>query len=147
VLVLDLIDQAAAVERLRVVGIERERGIEFRQRLVVLAGSCQNLAAGGVALCVADVLLTDRIRRFFGGGLRFVIVRTPRSQIERTAGQRDAERDRKPNGWRGEPAQTRNSGDERGDWKNHTENARAGNCVLVARGPAKCIGQNAKRGP
>ena len=70
VLLLTLIDQAAAVEGLRVVGIERDRAIEFRERFFGLAGFGENLAARGVALCVADAACADIIGRFLRDRLR-----------------------------------------------------------------------------
>jgi hypothetical protein len=88
VLFLALIDQPAAVERLDVVRIEGEGAIEFRQRLLVLAGLGEHLAAGGIALRVADATRADIVGRFLRHGLRLWAVRTPRSQIERAAAQR-----------------------------------------------------------
>ena len=53
VLLVGLIDQSAAIQRLHVVGIECERAVEFRQRLFGLAGLGERLAARSVALGVA----------------------------------------------------------------------------------------------
>ena len=62
-LLVGLIDQAAAVQGRDVVGIEYERAVEFRERFFGLAGFGERLAACSVALCVADALSADRAGR------------------------------------------------------------------------------------
>ena len=66
---LALVDQAAAVERLHIIGVERERLLELGHGLIVLAGMDQRLSLGGVALRLLDVGRAD-FRRWRGGGLR-----------------------------------------------------------------------------
>src|SRR5258708_11661048 len=131
VLVFALIDQAAAVQRLRVVGVERERAIEFREGFLGLAGFGQNLAVRGVALRVADAAGADIVGRFLRDRFRLFTVGSPRSQIERAAGKRERNGDRKQNQRRRGAAATRNSG---GSWGNR--NSPWGKC----RRGEPCIG-------
>jgi len=78
VLALSLIDQAAAIESLDVVGVGRQRLIELRQRFIGLAGVCKCLAARRVIFGVTDILCGDRVGRLLGSGLRFrLVVRAP----------------------------------------------------------------------
>ncbi|KRR01581.1 hypothetical protein CQ12_31115 [Bradyrhizobium jicamae] len=81
-------DQAAAVQGRHVVGIERQRAVEFRQRLFGLPGFDERLAACRVALGIADALSADRAGRLLFEDLRLFLVRSPRSQVERTAAER-----------------------------------------------------------
>jgi hypothetical protein len=72
---LSLIDQAAAVECLNVVGIGRKRLVELCERFVGFSGSRQFLTARRVILGLADVLRGDRVGGLLGSGrlLRFII--------------------------------------------------------------------------
>src|SRR5258708_22367367 len=109
VLLFALIDQAAAVQRLRAVGVERERAIEFREGFLGLAGFGQNLAVRGVALRVADAAGADIVGRLLRDRFRLFTVGSPRSQIERAAGKREPKGDRKQNHRRRGAAATRTS--------------------------------------
>src|ERR1700730_12730979 len=110
-LLVALIKQAAVVQRVGVVRIERDRVIELGKRLVGFSGSYQRLAAQIVDLCIG----------YFGsGGNRLwsfgTWLRRQRSQIDRAAAQRDRDRcDRDPR------AQTkpRSSGKRTGNRKGH----------------------------
>ena len=94
VLLLALIDQAAAVERRHVIGVERKRAIEFRECFLGLAGLGENLAARGVALRVAGVARADIVGRLLRELLRLFLIRAPRAQIERAAAERGGEGNR-----------------------------------------------------
>ncbi len=84
-LLLALTKQAAAVQGLRVVRIERDRLIELGARLFGFSGPCQRLTAPGGGLGVAPFGFS---RSRFGSCLLFRR-RRPRSQIERAAAERD----------------------------------------------------------
>src|SRR6185312_17282791 len=79
VLLVGLINQPAAIQRRHVVGVEWERAVELGQRLFGLAGLGERLAARSVALGVAGALSADRAGRLLLGGLRLLLVRSPRS--------------------------------------------------------------------
>jgi hypothetical protein len=85
-LFLGLTDQAAPVERPHIVGIKRERALEFGERFFVVAGFGENLAVRRVALGVADAAGADIVGRLcLGLLLRLFLVRPLRSQVERAA--------------------------------------------------------------
>src|SRR3954447_6609731 len=85
VLVLALVDQGAAIERLRIVGIEPDRVIEFIERGRRLAGLGQGLGLYRMGLGFADVASSCHVR---GGRssircfLRLLLLRRKRPQVE-----------------------------------------------------------------
>src|SRR4029077_5802959 len=86
-LLVALIDEAAAVQRLGVVGIDRERLLELGPRFLGLARARQRPAVYGNPLRFADVLGGD-LGRWLRDGfrLRFLVrSQRPRAQIERAA--------------------------------------------------------------
>jgi len=89
-LLFSLIEQAAIVQGLGVMGIERDRLVELGERLFGLSGSRQRLTSRGVGLGVARACLGWSRPR------RWVLIEfwRQRSQIDRAAAERDQGDDR-----------------------------------------------------